>query len=66
MSQSEEVLKVMTGDNSDANKKQYWDDMLSKYFLDYVNDNFDFYKTVEAPDKKPIISDMMYQHFLRK
>jgi type I restriction enzyme, R subunit len=65
MSQSKEVQKVMNGDNTDANKKQYWDDMLSKFFLEYVNDNFDFYKTVESPDKKPIIADLMLQQFLR-
>ncbi|MCP9762977.1 type I restriction endonuclease subunit R [Lacihabitans soyangensis] len=65
MSQSEEVQKVMQGDNSEANKKQYWNDMLSRFFLEYVNDNFDFYKTVESPDKKPIIADLMLRQFLR-
>lgn len=65
MSQSEEVQKVMQGDNSEANKKQYWNDMLSKFFLEYVNDNFDFYKTVESPDKKPIIADLMLRQYLR-
>lgn len=65
MSQSAEVQKVMEGDNSEANKKQYWSEMMSKIFLEYINDNFDFYKTVESADKKPIIADMMYQHFMR-
>ncbi|MCP1384062.1 type I restriction endonuclease subunit R [Runella salmonicolor] len=63
MSQSPEVQKVMAGDNSEANKKQFWTEMMSKFFLEYINDNFDFYKTVEAASNKPIISDMMYQHF---
>lgn len=63
MSQSPEVQKVMVGDNSEANKKQFWTEMMSKFFLEYINDNFDFYRTVEAADKKPIIADMMYQHF---
>ncbi|GAB3164205.1 type I restriction endonuclease subunit R [Telluribacter humicola] len=57
------VLKVMEGDNSESNKKQYWDEMLSKLFLDYVNDHFEFYRTVESPEKKPLIADIMYQHF---
>ncbi len=57
------VIKVMEGDNSESNKKQYWDEMLSKLFLDYVNDNFDFYRTVESPEKKPLISDVMYKHY---
>ncbi|GGD68497.1 type I restriction endonuclease subunit R [Emticicia aquatilis] len=65
MSQSAEVKKVMEGDNSEANKKQFWTEMMSKMFLEYINDNFDFYKTVESADKKPIIADMMYQHFKR-
>jgi type I restriction enzyme, R subunit len=63
MAQSPEVQKVMNGDNSEANKKQFWNEMMSKIFLEYINDNFDFYKTVESPQNKPVIADMMYQHF---
>ncbi|MFN8431712.1 MAG: DEAD/DEAH box helicase family protein [Spirosomataceae bacterium] len=65
MTQSEEVQKVMKGDNSEANKVQYWNDALSKIFLEYVNDNFEFYKTVESPDKKPIIAELMLRQFLK-
>jgi type I restriction enzyme R subunit len=65
MSQSEEVQKVMGGDNSKANKKQFWNEMMSKMFLEYVNDNFDFYKMVESPQNKPVFLDTMYQHFKR-
>ena len=65
MSQSADIQKVMKGDNSEANKKQFWNEMMSKIFLEYINDNFDFYKTVESADKKPIIADIMYQHFMR-
>ena len=65
MSQSEEVQKVMGGDNSEANKRQFWNEMMSKMFLEYVNDNFDFYKMVESPQNKPVFLDTMYQHFKR-
>jgi type I restriction enzyme R subunit len=65
MSQSNEVKKVMDGDNSEANKRQFWSEAMSRIFLEYINDNFDFYKTVESPDKKPIIADLMYQHFIK-
>ena len=63
MSQSAEVQKVMEGDNSEANKKQFWNEMMSKIFLEYINDNFDFYKTVESPQNKPLITDITYQHY---
>ena len=41
------------------------DDMLNRFFLEYLNDNFDFYKTVESLDKKPIIADLMLKQYLR-
>ena len=63
MSTDPSILKVMEGDNSETNKRKFWDEMLSKLFLEYVNDNFEFYRTVESPEKKPLISDTMYTHF---
>ncbi|UTA66514.1 type I restriction endonuclease subunit R [Emticicia sp. 21SJ11W-3] len=64
MSQSAEIRKVMEGDNSEANKRQYWNEMMSKIFLEYINDNFDFYKTVESPGIKPNIADLMYRQYM--
>lgn len=55
----------MQGDNSETNKRKYWDEMMSKLFLEYVNDNFEFFRTVESPERKPIISDVMYNHYRR-
>jgi type I restriction enzyme R subunit len=65
LSEDENLQKVMQGDNSETNKRKYWDEMMSKLFLEYVNDNFDFYRTVESPEKKPLISDVMYRHYRR-
>ena len=65
LSEDETLQKVMQGDNSETNKRKYWDEMMSKLFLEYVNDNFDFFRTVESPERKPIISDVMYNHYRR-
>jgi type I restriction enzyme R subunit len=65
VSQNEAILKVMDGDNSIANKKQFWNEMMSKIILEYVNDNFDFYKMVESPENKPVILETMFQHFMK-
>lgn len=55
------LLDVMTGDNSETNKKHKFDDVLSTIFLSFVNDRLDFYKKMEEPKLKGFISDMLYQ-----
>ena len=59
----EDLKKVFLGDNSDTNKKQFFDDVLNNIFLGYVNDRFDFYKKMEDPKVKDFISGMMYDKY---
>ena len=58
-----DLKKVFLGDNSDTNKKQFFDDVLNKIFLGYVNDRFDFYKKMEDPKVKDFLSTMMYDKY---
>ena len=59
------VQKVMQGDNTDTNKKKYVEEVMSKFFLDFVNTKFELYRTVESPQNKPVLLDMMF-NYLRK
>ena len=59
----EDLKKVFLGDNSDTNKKQFFDDVLNKIFLGYVNDRFDFYKKMEDPKVKDFIKTVMYDKY---
>lgn len=57
------LLDVMTGDNSESNKKHKFDDVLSTIFLSFVNDRLDFYKKMEEPKVKGFVSDLLYDDF---
>jgi type I restriction enzyme, R subunit len=59
----EDLKKVFLGDNSDTNKKQFFNDVLNKIFLGYVNDRFDFYKKMEDPKVKDFITGVMYDKY---
>lgn len=61
----EQILKVMQGDNSESNKRQFFEESKSKIVLEYLNDNFEFYKNIESSQHKAIITDIMYQQFKR-
>ncbi len=59
------VQKVMQGDNTDTNKKKYVEEVMSRFFLDFVNTKLELYRTVESPQNKPVLLDMMF-NYLRK
>ena len=59
----EDLKKVFMGDNSETNKKQFFDDVLNKIILGYVNDRFDFYKKMEDPKVKQFITGVMYDKY---
>ena len=50
-------------DNSESNRKFVFQKVLSKIFLSYVNDNFDFYKKITQGKQKDVVKEMMYQNF---
>lgn len=52
---------VMTGDNSDTNKRRKFEEVIGSIFLSYVNDRVDFYNKFE----NPVIRDLVVEEFWR-
>lgn len=63
---SDEMSKVMTGDNSETNKRHKFDEMMTSILLTYVNNRLDFYNKMEDPKIKNFISDMLYDELKRQ
>jgi type I restriction enzyme R subunit len=61
----EDLRKVMTGDNSDINKRRKFEEVLGNIFLSYVNDRVDFYQKMENPQVKRLIMDDFYRDYRR-
>lgn len=66
LADSGEVKKYMEGDNSEENKKNFFQQQFNDAMLDYVNDRFDFYKKMEDnKDMKHMIFQTMYADYLK-
>lgn len=63
---SDELSKVMTGDNSETNKRHKFDEMMTTILLSYVNNRLDFYNKMEDPKIKNFIGDMLYEDLRRQ
>jgi type I restriction enzyme R subunit len=61
----EDLRKVMTGDNSDINKRRKFEEVLGKIILSYVNNRVEFYQKMENPQVKRIITDDFYRDYRR-
>jgi type I restriction enzyme R subunit len=62
---NEELQKVMTGDNSETNKKHKFDEVMKSILLSYVNNRLDFYNKMEDPKIKNFIGDILYEDLKR-
>ena len=59
-----EIVKYMTGDNTDDNKRNYFKEQFEGLMVDYVNERFDFYKKMEDnPDMKNMIFQLIYSGY---
>jgi len=56
---------VMTGDNSETNKRKKFEEVLSKIILSYVNNRVEFYQKMENPQVKRIVTDDLYREYKR-
>jgi type I restriction enzyme R subunit len=54
------LQKVMTGDNSETNKRQKFDDVFDKTIMSFFNERFDFFKKIDDPKIKGFIGQMLY------
>jgi len=60
VSSNEELQKVMTGENSETNKRHKFDEVMTSILLGYVNNRLEFYNKMEDPKIKGFISDLLY------
>ena len=60
---SEELQKVMRGDNSEQNKKKKVEEIIMRTLLGYVSNQFDFYKKKENPQLVNLLTNMIYNNF---
>jgi len=56
---------VMTGDNSEQNKRRKFEEVLAKIILSYVNNRVEFYQKMEKPEVKRIVTDDLYRDYMR-
>ena len=59
-----EIVKYMTGDNTDDNKCNYFKEQFEGLIVDYVNERFNFCKKMEDnPDMKNMIFQLIYSGY---
>jgi len=61
VSEDDDVIKVMTGDNSESNKEQFFRKKSEEYLLDIIQNNFDTYKKMENQQLKNFVFSTMYE-----
>jgi len=61
----EGMRNVMTGDNSETNKRRKFEEVIGSIFLSYVNDRVDFYQKFENPVIRDLIVDEFWRDYLR-
>jgi len=61
-----EVIEAQSGNNLEENKKYIFGKQLELLMLQFVNENFDFYKSVSDGDQKRYFQDVLYANFKKK
>jgi type I restriction enzyme R subunit len=65
--QGDEGLRnVMTGDNSETNKRRKFEEVIGSIFLSYVNDRVDFYQKFENPVIRNLIVDEFWRDYRKR
>jgi len=62
--EDEDLRKVMTGDNSDINKRRKFEEVLGNIVLSYVNNRVEFYQKMENPQVKRVVTDDLFRDYL--
>ena len=61
----QDLRKVMTGDNSDINKRRKFEEVLGQIILSYVNNRVEFYQKMENPQVKRVVTDDLFRDYQR-
>jgi type I restriction enzyme R subunit len=65
MAVNEGMTSVMTGNNSEDAKRDYFNSLVKDEFTGYYSDRLDFYRKVMDPKILPMLLDTMYQDYRR-
>ena len=64
ISKDEELKRVMQGDNSEDNQKQFYKEKFNKEILEFVNSRLNFYKKFSENEKiKEYVLKQMFNHY---
>lgn len=66
MHNSENLIKVMVGDNSEQNKKMKIEEIYKNEILSFVNNHIEFYKEMDKPQMVNLLTNMFYNNFQQK
>ena len=61
VSQNEDLRKVMKGDNTDDDRKAYFEKIFKDEMVDFYGDRIDFYKKVMDKNVFPLIADGIFR-----
>jgi len=63
--ENEELRMVMTGDNSDSNKRDKFDRTFQSLVTSLVENNLDFYKKLSESKRNKFIKDRLYEDYTK-
>ncbi len=66
MNNSEPLIKVMVGDNSEQNKKMKIGEIYKNEILSFVNNHIEFYKEMEKPQMVNLLTNLFYNNFQQR
>lgn len=61
--QHEELRQVITGDNSEDNKRYKFDQVIDEFLLDFVNNKLDLYTKLSKPEINADLKRRLYQAY---
>ena len=61
--ESEDLRQVMTGDNTETNKKDKFNRTIDTLILSLIDDNLDFYKKLKHKERNKYIKDRLYDEY---
>ena len=62
--QHEELQQVIKADNTETNKRRYFDDVIDEILLDFVNNKLELYTKLSKPEINAHLKRQLYQAYL--
>ena len=61
--QHEELRQVITGDNTETNKRYKFDQVIDEFLLDFVNNKLELYTKLSKPEINADLKQRLYQAY---